>query len=348
MIRIAGSVAKSWLARELGVRFDRQYYFDPRHRHAIDRQCNTHVMSVLGDLDVFYTESNLGRREWYDAGQMLVGGIQPNLIVGMLLGAEFVPALQADADISPHCLRGRDPAALPDPATLLGHPLVRLLDEQLRALGAGSGPHRRPIPPFFWDASGRAAVHGAVTSGLKFFGDDFLLNLLAEPDLCEFVIRWLTDVSGMLVQHFAETGAMRVTAIHVGECAACMVDAECFRRFIVPATSVLGQRFGAVRLHSCGRSDHLIESCRAIRGLASLDVGGETSVARIRAVFGRDFPVGIAPLVDDMQADSPDGILRWFARVRDENDGGDLTIGFHLEADYNFDTIRALHQAVST
>ena len=112
-------------------------------RHAIDRRCNAHVASVLGDLNVFYTESNLGRKEWYDAEQVLVGGIQPNMIVGMLLGADFVPAPLADADISPHCLPGRDLAHLPEAGSLLAHPLVRLWDDQLqhaadRSLGCRS------------------------------------------------------------------------------------------------------------------------------------------------------------------------------------------------------------------
>jgi hypothetical protein len=345
MIRIAGSVAKSWLARELGVEFDRPYYFDPVRRHAIDGQCNEYVARVLGGLEVFYTESNLGRSEWHDRDQVLVGGIQPNLIVGMLLGADFIPAPRADADISARCLVGCDVAQLPDPGSLLAHPLIRSWDDQLRTLRAGS-PHLRCVPPFFWDASGRAAVHGAVTSGLKFCGDAFLMNMVADPETCHGLIQWLTDVSVTLVAHFSDVGAQKVTAIHVGECAACMVDADNFRRFVVPATSALGDRFGAVRFHSCGRSDHLIESCRAIRGLASLDVGGETSVAKIRAVFGPAFPVGIAPVVEDMTADSPARVLRWFERVRRENEGGDLTIGFHLESEYNLETIRALHEAV--
>ena len=88
----------------------------------------------------------------------------------------------------------------------------------------------------FWDASG-AAVHGAVTSGLKFCGDEFLMNMVADPETCHGLIQWLTDVSATLVAHFSDVGAMKVTAIHVGECAACMVDVENFSRFVVPATS---------------------------------------------------------------------------------------------------------------
>jgi hypothetical protein len=345
-MRIAGSVSKSWLARELGVAFDRSYYFDPVRRQAIDHRCNEYVAQTLGDLAVFYTESNLGRVEWYDVEQVLVGGIQPNLIVGMLLGAEFFPTWNADADITARCLEGRDVARLPDPTALLTHPLIAQWDDQLRSL-----PHRGPagwraIPPFFWDASGRAAVHGAVTSGLKFFGDEFLLNMMAEPDTCHAIVHWLTEVSAVLVSHFSIVGALPVTGIHVGECAACMLDVDSFCRFVVPATSALGDRFGAVRFHSCGRSDHLIEACRSIRGLASLDVGGETSVARIRREFGRDFPVGIAPLVEHMQADSDVEILQWLDRLIRENDRGELTIGFHLEAGYNVETVRALHAAL--
>ena len=66
----------------------------------------------------------------------------------------------------------------------------------------------------------------------------------------------------------------------------------------------------------------------------------------IRDIFGKDFPVGIAPLVEHMRCPTSDGILKWFERVHEENQGGDLTIGFHLEADYCVDNLRVLHGAV--
>jgi hypothetical protein len=346
VIGIAGSVAKSWLAKELGVRFDRAYYFDAQVRQAVDQPCRQHVARVLADLPVCYTESNLGRAEWLGADQVLIGGIQPNLIVGLLVGAEFVPTEDADADISPLVLTGRSVADLPAPAALLDHPLVHHWEAQIRAIQADPAHRWRAIPPFFWDASGRAAVHGAVTSGLKFCGDEFFMNLIAAPDECLALIRWLTEVTLVLVDHFTAVGGVTISGIHVGECAACMLDEEVFRRFVVPATSLLGDRWGHVRFHSCGRSDHLITACRDIRQLASLDVGGETSVAQIRAAFGDAFPVSIAPLVEDMTAATPGRILAWFDRVREENAGGQLHIGFHVEADYNLDTIRALCAAV--
>ena len=346
MIRIAGSVSKSWLARELGVVFGWDYYFDVQRRHAIDLQCNEYVAQKLGDLDVFYTESNLGRREWYAANQVLVGGIQPNMIVGMLLGAEFLPSADADADISATCLAGKKLAALPAPRDLLAHPLVRQWQDEITVLLESPSASLQPVPPFFWDRSGRAAVHGAVTSGLKFYGDQFLMNLLTEPESSQTIVGWLAEVSATLVSHFSAVGCLSVNGIHVGECAACMLDLASFRRYVVPATSLLGERFGTLRFHSCGCSDHILEACREITGIASLDVGGETSVARIRALFGLEFPVGVAPLVEDMRSSSSNGILNWYKRVRRENEDGDLTIGFHLESDYHVENLRALSVAV--
>jgi hypothetical protein len=156
----------------------------------------------------------------------------------------------------------------------------------------------------------------------------------------------LTEVSLVLVSHFAQVARVEIGGIHIGECVSCMLDHDNFRRFVVPGATTLGHRFSALRFHSCGRSDHLIGACKAIDGLGSIDVGGETSVAVIREQMGREFPIGIAPLVEHMRANSTDEILRWFRQIRDDNDDGDLTIGFHLEADFNVDTIRALHQEI--
>jgi hypothetical protein len=347
MTKIEGSVSKSWLAETLDVKFGHRYYFDPWYRHEVDLHCQRFVRETLGDLELFYTESNLGRRAYYDDSQVLVGGIQPNMIVGMLQGAEFLPASGADADIAANCWAASDVSQLPDPASLLDHPIARQFDQQIQEIQEAAPGRLRPIPPFFWDGSGRAAVHGAVTSGLKFRGDAFFLEMVTDPEPCRQRVQWLTNVSVLLVRHFARLANVRIEGIHVGECAACMIDEQNFESFVVPATSHLGQLVGPVRFHSCGSSDHIIKACSRIQNIASIDVGGETSVAVIREVFGRDFPVSIAPLVDDMTADSSHNILAWYDRVESENDGGDLTIGYHLESAYNLDCLRALHRAVS-
>ena len=43
MITITGTLSKAWMHRALGVAFDRDYYFDPAERHAIDCRCNEYA-----------------------------------------------------------------------------------------------------------------------------------------------------------------------------------------------------------------------------------------------------------------------------------------------------------------
>ena len=347
-IQIEGSVSKGWMAKELGVRFDHDYYFDPQHRHRIDRACNEHLQNLQNDLGLFFTESNLGRKEFYDSNQVIVGGIQPNMIVGMLLGAELIPTDDADADISEKCLQGIEPDQLPDPQTLLSHELITLFDKQIESYLDNSQENLCPIPPFFWDRSGRAAVHGVMTSGLKFLGDEFFINMMVEPERCHHLLTWICEISSLLVAHYSELARLPITGVHIGECASCMVDVDHFRKFVVPYASMLGEQLGPVRFHSCGQSSHLLEACKEISNLQSLDVGGETSVGQIREIFGHDFPISIAPLVEEMTSDDSSDLLQWFHRIAEENNAGNLTIAYHLESHYNLENIKALHRAVET
>ncbi|MBN2296419.1 MAG: hypothetical protein JXM70_28580 [Pirellulales bacterium] len=340
------SVSKGWIAQRLDVCFDREYYFNPERRYEIDARCAEYVERKLGDLGACFTESNLGRREFIRPDQVLIGGIQPNMILGMLLGAEFVPGMDKDADITPECFAGRPLDELPPPTALVDHPLIRQFDEQIETIRQ-EGRHR-PIPPFFWDASGRAAVHGSLTSAQKFLGASVLMNLAADPDSIIPMLNWITDANSVLVNHFAKTaGIENMEQIHVGECSGCMVGGGQFEELIVPQASRLGETVAAVRFHSCGKSDHLLTAFAKITNLGSLDLGGETSMALVRDTFRPDFPVSMAPPVMLLSGEDPEPVLDWAQRTFEENNGGTLTVVCHLEAQYNLEAIRALASKVS-
>jgi hypothetical protein len=342
MITITGTLSKGWMSRALGVAFDHTYYFDPRRRHALDCLCNEYAAKAFPGLALFYSEANLGRLAYWSPDQVQVGGIQPNMILGMLLGADFVPADDRDADITPACLAGRNPTDLPDPEVLLDHDLVKLFDEQITEVRTRTGKRLRPIPPFFWDASGRATLHGVLTSAQKLCGEAILLDLLTEPRKCRELLQWIADAYIMLCRHFARAAALPITDVHVGECSCCMVSPALVEEFVVPETSRIGQALGPVRLHSCGTSTHLLEAFAQIDPLGSLDLGGETSLAQAREVFGPARPITIAPLPHDMSAESTEPILDWARYTLEENAGGELAYVYHLEPAYNVDTIYAL------
>ena len=119
------------MAAALGVRFDQDYYLNPDIRYITDSLCNEYALEHFADMRLFYSESNLGQIDYWDDKQIQIGGIQPNMILGMLLGAEFIPQDDKDADITPGCLAGIAPRDLPEPESLLEHQLINLFDEQI-------------------------------------------------------------------------------------------------------------------------------------------------------------------------------------------------------------------------
>jgi hypothetical protein len=344
MISITGTLSKAWMNEALGVAFDRDYYFDPARRHAIDCQCNEYATEKFPGMGLFYSESNLGRIQYWDKGQVQIGGIQPNMILGMLLGADFLPADDRDADITPGCLAGVEPDEWPTPDALLHHDLIRLFDDQIdRIRGEGQ---LRPIPPFFWDASGRATIHGVLTTAQKFYGETVFLDLMTEPQKCMRILDWIADAYIVLCQYFAQKAPLPMTDVHVGECSACMISPALTKEFIVPVTSRIAEALGPVRFHSCGSSTHLLEAIAGIDRLYSVDLGGETSIRKAREVFGPEMSISIAPLPRDMSAENPEPILNWAGRVLEENAAGNLAFVYHLEPDYNAGTVRALTKLV--
>jgi len=241
-ISLVGSLSKSWMARALDVAFDREYYFDLRKRLEIDRRCNEYARGDLADLNIFYTESNLGEYAYFSDDQILVGGIQPNMILGMLIGAEFIPNDSMDADISMTPLKGQDPDELPALQSLIEHELVKLFDEQIRQVR--SDGKLTPVPPFFWDISGRATIHGTLTTAQKFLGENVFMDLITEPEKIVKTMDWITDSFIVLVRHFAERAELPITAVHIGECSGCMVNRQMFEDFVVPQVFSDSRRFG--------------------------------------------------------------------------------------------------------
>ena len=347
MITISGTLSKGWMAGALGVSFGRDYYFDPDKRYTIDCKCNEYAAAQFPGMRLFYSESNLGQIDYRDNSQILIGGIQPNIILGILLGADFVPRDSYDADIRPGCLSGKDLDGLPAPESLLDHGLVKLFDEQIRREQNDSQKQLRAIPPFFWDTSGRAAIHGVMTSAQKFLGETFFMDMIAKPQRCLEIMGWIGEAFIVLCRHFSQITDLPITGVHVGECSSCMVSPELIEKFVVPVTSKIGEKLGPVRLHSCGPSTNHLQAFSKITNLHSLDLGGDTSIRRARQIFGKDMLISVAPLPRDMSAESAEPILSWTNHIFEENNGGNLEYVYHVEENYNTDTILALTDFVN-
>jgi hypothetical protein len=347
MVTIQASVSKGWLHKHGGFVFPDQYYLDPVFRWEQDKKINQFVRDRFPGYAIYNMEDNLVQARYVKDNQVLVGAIQPNMILAALLGAEFSFFQDTDSDVLGKPLEHLSvKEELPALDTILGHPLIRRLDEQMDIL-METHPELRIIPPFFWDESGRATIHGVITTSLKLTGDHIMTIMMSDPGLAHAIHQWIVDAYILLIRHFAAKGNLAITSIHVGECAGTMISGELYEEFVVPYISQLGDQVGAVRLHSCGLSNHLIAPASQIRNLKIIDTGSGTSIRKIREVMGNEFEINVFPPTEVLLKGVPETeVLNWLRNTLEENQGGPLQIAYHLEADYEIRNGLVIHDAV--
>ena len=195
MIKIQGSASKGWLHQEAGFKFEERYYFDPEFRWEQDRRIDHYLDERFPDYPIYNMESNLGQIEHTLEKQIIVGGIQPNLIMGLAAGADFFCDPDKDSDISIRPLEAllETPEKLPTVESFLASPLIKGFDAEIARIKADK-PDYRIIPPYFWDTSGRATIHGFITTSMKLFGENIFLMMVDDPALVNEVHRWIADV----------------------------------------------------------------------------------------------------------------------------------------------------------
>ncbi|ADK80873.1 uroporphyrinogen decarboxylase family protein [Sediminispirochaeta smaragdinae] len=333
MVRIAASVSKGWIHRETGIKFGEEYYFSPRLRKEVDLKIASFLEQHFSGYAICNLESNLVSLPHYHPEDVLVGAIQPNLIIGMLLGARFIAYPDQDADIEEKPLSGiTSVQALPEPGELTAHPMVKNWLSEIEALKKEG----TVIPPFFWDRGGRATIHGPLTTALKFFGQDILFSIYDKPDFLPSFFLWYEEVCTRLIFTFARATGMAITGLHIGECSGTMLSPSDYGELIIPSLKRLGKAIGPIRLHHCGNCTHLLETIAKGAPIAILDTGSGTDVAAVRKFFGNTLPIDLMPPLELLLPGTGEvEIGEWLKKVQADNDGGELTVNYHLEPGYD-------------
>jgi hypothetical protein len=345
MIKIQASVSKGWLHKYGGFTFTEQYYIDPIYRREQDTKINHMVREKFPRYAIYNMESNLVQANYVRDNQVLIGAIQPNMILATILGAQFSFFADKDADVKGRPLEFiSDKKELPRLDSILGHSLVKDLERQMQMI-KDEHPGLKVIPPFFWDESGRATIHGIITTSLKLTGDNIMVMMMSDPDLAHSIHQWIVDAYIILIQHFSQLANLPVTSVHVGECAGTMISTGLYEEFIVPYVSQLGETLGAVRLHTCGISDHLIGPISHINNLKIIDTGSRTSIDLIRKIMGTGFEIHLAPPLDILMEGIPQSeVIGWLDKTLSENQGGPLQLAYHIEPTYDIRNCLLIHE----
>ena len=85
MIKIEASVSKGWLHKYGGFNFTDQYYFDPVYRWELDNKINSFISERFQSYAIYNMEANLVQAKYVRSNHVLVGAIQPNMILATLL-----------------------------------------------------------------------------------------------------------------------------------------------------------------------------------------------------------------------------------------------------------------------
>jgi hypothetical protein len=344
MIKIQASVSKGWLNKNGGFIFTGQYYLDPVFRLEQDRKINRFVREQFPGIAIYNMEDNLVQAAYVKDNQVLVGAIQPNMILAALLGAKFSFFEDKDSDVLGKPLENiSDIQELTPLKYILNHSLIKEMENQMKIIRE-THPELRIIPPFFWDESGRATIHGVITTSLKLTGDNIMTLMMTDPGLAHAIHQWIIDAYVILINHFSSLGNLVVSSVHVGECAGTMISSQLYEDFVVPYLSQLGDKLGPLRLHSCGISDHLILPASHIRNLKIIDTGSGTSILKIREIMGNAFEINVFPPTDILLKGIPQSeVISWLNKTLSENQGGPLQIAYHLEADYEVNNTLVIH-----
>jgi hypothetical protein len=100
MINIEASVSKGWLHTNGGFVFDNNYYLNPVHRWEQDGIINKFVREKFPRYAIYNMEANLLQAKYVRDNHVLIGAIQPNMILATILGAQFSFFEDKDADVS--------------------------------------------------------------------------------------------------------------------------------------------------------------------------------------------------------------------------------------------------------
>ncbi len=341
-----GSVSKSVLAARGGFAFDRAYFFDPEHRWEQDKRIARFIEASF-PFPLYNLEANLVQPDCLPIPFRQVGGLQPNLILGAALNADFVFFRDRDADISHPPLRGMTHLDRLKGIKWEEREPIRTFLEQVHALKTRYRQDVDVFPPFFWDRSGRATVHGLVTTAHKLMGEEFYLRLHDDLDSAKRFLEWIAQTYVALIRLFSERAEIPVTSIHIGECSGCMVSPTHWAKAIIPATNILVDACGPVRLHSCGNSNRIVEQMAKVHNLATLNVGTNTSVALCRRVVGENIRLDLIPDPQMLCFGTPEDCRAWVERSLLESGNGPLEIRFHVDAAVPEHNVAAMFDTVT-
>jgi hypothetical protein len=149
----------------------------PAARRKRERDVHAFVAARFPAYPLYNIEAHLVQVAGRQQPVVLVGGLQPNLILGAAVGpSSFSTATKTPTSrprLWPTCANSIDSGR----STGGGRGPINLFLDQIHAARHRWGDEAVIVPPFFWDTTGRATIHGIVTTAQKLIGERVFLEI---------------------------------------------------------------------------------------------------------------------------------------------------------------------------
>lgn len=132
---------------------------------------------------------------------------------------------------------------------------------------------------------GIASIHSPLTTAQKVIGTtDFFYSMMDNPSYLHHVLNKIADHYIYLLEYFSEKKGTRIKHIHFGDCVSFSLPREKYEEFGIKYKNKIIEHFKAEScdIHSCGKSDHLLESYVKVNNLKWVEVGAETDWKKVK------------------------------------------------------------------
>jgi hypothetical protein len=347
--RVIGVVSPNWVHTAMGVKFNERYFMDPEYRQVENRNVadwigsfNTMLRTRFARYDVDWEPVGIsGIAGMYDPeglAKLTVGLPQPFPVVTAMFGGEIVYFDNDNPDSRGEPLAGISSAAevhIPDFATTFP---VSVYLQQYADLVSRFGKDKVDLSFLY--------LHSPLTIAYRLRGEQLFLDMVDDPELASAILEAAHATSLGVYEMYEHIGDRPERLLPIATCIASLISPDVYRKWEIPWLRRQVERHPKALIHSCGRSSHVLDLLAELPGIAFMEVGAGTDIARTRALF-REATINYVVDTPKFRNHTPEQVDAEIRGVIRDNEGGPLTIIWPAETGTPIETIEAIYATIS-
>jgi Uroporphyrinogen decarboxylase (URO-D) len=286
-LQLSLNLMPSFYHKHLGMDYGAGYYFDPVTRSDIEANEQRFLYEILGKYGV-------GSKKPQPSTSIFIQAVD---LILATQGADVVCPIDATletwgnpwATLTTEEVNRIDPAAAAHHSFIDGiiaqyHEMLKMYGDKADILGIKEG---------------NMTIHTPYTTAHQLCGEELFCKMIEAPQAVRVILMKIWQIYQAVYGRLQkELNAPAPTIINMGDCSACMLSADLYRKCVLPVNIAITAGFQSAKYHSCGSSTHLLNDFSKLPKLWRIELGEGTDLN----IGVKLFPgISIAPLLDPVQ-----------------------------------------------